>query len=117
MDDRPVCGKCGQVMTPEDARLRPEMFLHDACLPGELHPQEPTVCAAESPGPQTHLEALQFYEGFLAGATAYCAAVGHSCLKRNNPKLREVFDAQGWKTIEMYERLSHICEHGVKDGD
>jgi hypothetical protein len=31
--DRPTCGKCGQVMTPEDSRIHPEWFLHDACLP------------------------------------------------------------------------------------
>lgn len=62
--------------------------------------------AQDSPGPQTHDEARQFHEGFLAGATAYCAAIGHSCLKSDNPKLREVFDAQGWKTIEVFESLA-----------
>ena len=65
-----------------------------------------TVAAQESPGPQTHEEARQFYEGFLAGATAYCAAVGHSCLKADNSKLNEVFDAQAWKTIELFEELA-----------
>jgi hypothetical protein len=64
-----------------------------------------TTSATNSPGPQTHEEAKQFHEGFLAGATAYCAAVGHSGLKSDNPKLREVFDAQGWKTIETFEKL------------
>lgn len=33
---RPTCGKCGGVMTPADSRIRPELFLHDACLPAEL---------------------------------------------------------------------------------
>jgi hypothetical protein len=36
--DRPRCGKCGVVMTQADSRLRPELFLHDACLPEELKP-------------------------------------------------------------------------------
>jgi len=35
-EQRPWCGKCGGAMTPENARLRPELFLHDACLPDEL---------------------------------------------------------------------------------
>ena len=56
--------------------------------------------------PQTHEEARQFHEGFLAGATAYAAAVGHPTLKRDNEKLREVFDAQGWRTIELFEKLA-----------
>lgn len=32
-------------MTPENARLRPELFLHDACLPDELkdHADQRTV--------------------------------------------------------------------------
>lgn len=31
--DRPTCGKCGEVMTPENSRLHPEWFLCDGCLP------------------------------------------------------------------------------------
>ena len=26
-------------------------------------------------------------------------------------------DEQGWRTIETFEKLNHVCEHGVKDGD
>lgn len=67
--------------------------------------------------PVTHEEARWFHEGFLSGATCYAAAVGHSTLKSDNEKLREVFDAQGWKTIETFKKLAGQCEHGVKDGD
>lgn len=28
----PTCHRCGGAMTPETARQRPELFLHDACL-------------------------------------------------------------------------------------
>ena len=47
------------------------------------------TAAQDTPGPQTHEEARQFHEGFLSGATAYCAAVGHSCLykRRSMPTL------------------------------
>ena len=31
----PTCGKCGGVMTPANSRKRPELFLHDDCLPAE----------------------------------------------------------------------------------
>lgn len=46
MSDQPTCGKCGGVMTPGDSRLRPELFLHDACLPDDLKPvaTQPTTC-------------------------------------------------------------------------
>ncbi len=33
---RPTCGKCGLEMTPGNARIHPELFLHDACLPESL---------------------------------------------------------------------------------
>lgn len=38
MSNEPRCGKCGGVMTPQNAKVRPELFLHDACLPEELRP-------------------------------------------------------------------------------
>jgi hypothetical protein len=43
----PTCGKCGGMMTPQNARQRPELFLHDACLPDELKPAPrwPSECA------------------------------------------------------------------------
>lgn len=33
---RPICGKCGKPMSPEDSTIHPELFMHDACLPTEL---------------------------------------------------------------------------------
>jgi len=113
----------GQIrdLTPEEAQAA-----YDAAVPvpiSEERIQEIVVYATsekDTPGPQTHEEARWFHEGFLAGVTAYCAAVGHSCLKSDNKKLREVFDAQGWRTIEMFEKIATspvVCEHGVKDGD
>ncbi len=119
----------GRYDDPSDYELTPEQAqaAYDAApaIPlSEERIQEivkyATTSQADTPGPQTHEEARQFHEGFLAGVTAYCAAVGHSCLKSDNPKLSEVFDAQGWKTIEMFEKLAVrpvVCEHGVKDGD
>ncbi len=35
-NDGPVCASCGKPMTPQNARQRPELFLHDACLPDSL---------------------------------------------------------------------------------
>ncbi len=46
----PHCGKCGKVMTRENARLRPELFLHDACLPDEL---KSVVAGSAKPTRQT----------------------------------------------------------------
>lgn len=105
-------------LTPDEAQAAydaaPAVPLSDERI------QEIVAYATASPGPQTHEEARQFHEGFLSGATAYACAVGHSTLKSNNPKLCEVFDAQGWRTIETFEKLAVVpvvCEHGVKDGD
>jgi hypothetical protein len=69
------------------------------------------VASQPSPGPQTVDEARQFHDGFLAGATAYAASIGHSTLKSDNEKLREVFDVQGWKTLESFEKLNSRQEY------
>lgn len=102
---QPKCGKCGKVMTPQNASIRPELFLHDDCLPDELKPQTPTTASQESPGPQTHEEARQFHEGFLSGLTVYARERGDSTLKSKNELLRRLMDEQGWKTIETFEKL------------
>ena len=39
----PTCGACGLVMTPADSRIHPELFLHDACLQGELKEKQAPV--------------------------------------------------------------------------
>ncbi len=102
-------------LTPEQAQAAydaaPAVPLSDERI------QEIVAYATALPGPQTLEEARQFHEGFLSGATSYARAVGHSTLKRDNPKLAEVFDAKGWKTVETFEKLDASCEHGVKDGD
>lgn len=37
--NNPTCNKCGKEMAPENARIHPEYFLHDKCLPDELQPE------------------------------------------------------------------------------
>lgn len=66
----------------------------------------PMTASEDSPGPQTVDEAKQFHDGYLAGLTAYAAAVGASCLKSENEILRRLMDEQGWKTVETFERLT-----------
>ncbi len=62
-------------------------------------------CATDSPGPQSANEAKWLYDGYRAGITAYAAAVGHSTLRSKNPTLARLFDEQGWKTIELFEKF------------
>jgi hypothetical protein len=38
----PHVGSHRPQLTPENARLRPELFLHDACLPEDLKPAKAT---------------------------------------------------------------------------
>lgn len=61
---------------------------------------------AEADTPKTIDEAKAFDDGFKAGLTAYACAVGHSGLKRENPELARLMDAQGWKTIEWFEKIA-----------
>ncbi len=105
---QPLCGKCGKSMTPENARIRPELFLHDACLPDELKTRamEPICSSQESPGPQTVEEARMFLEGVQSGLTRYAVAIGHSALKRENPTIAKLLDEAGWECIEMFEKLT-----------
>jgi hypothetical protein len=65
---------------------------------------QPTNASEGPKNPLSYEEAKWFHEGFLCGATAYAGDVGHSQLPTKNPNLRRVFDNQGWKTIEAYER-------------
>jgi hypothetical protein len=60
MRDHPTCAKCGGVMTPQNARVHPEYFLHDACLPEELRPAAPALA------PQT-----EYQRGFIAALRTY----------------------------------------------
>ena len=103
---KPTCGKCGGVMTPQNASVRPELFLHDACLPDELKPQTPTTLSEEPTGPQTHEEAKWFHEGYLCGLTVYARESGHSTLKSENELLRKLMDEQGRQTIEAFEKIA-----------
>ena len=70
------------------------------------HERVVAVSAGPSPGPQTHEEARQFHEGYLAGLTVYARESGHSTLKSKNELLRRLMDEQGWKTVEMFETLA-----------
>jgi hypothetical protein len=56
--------------------------------------------------PQTHEEAWQFHNGYLAGAAAYAAAVGHSTLRQNNLWLSDICDEQGGRTIKMFKKVA-----------
>jgi hypothetical protein len=45
-------------MTPENARLRPELFLHDACLPDEFRPVRGRSAAAMTPDQLQEIHAV-----------------------------------------------------------
>lgn len=73
--------------------------------------QEPMATfSKDPPKPRSFEEAQQFHAGFQAGATAYAAMLGHSCLRSDNQELRAVLDCQGWETLNNYERTPPIPE-------
>jgi hypothetical protein len=83
---------------------------HDDGKPGE-NPFASKVPATASVGPddpRSYEEARWFHEGFLSGATAYAGAVGHSQLKSDNEHLRNLFDAQGRRTLETCSRMPYM---------
>lgn len=61
--EQPTCGKCGGVMTPKNARIHPEWFLHDTCLPDE--------CAPIEKRPDCHHPA-SMYDTRLESGTRFC---------------------------------------------
>lgn len=75
----PTCGKCGGEMTRENARLRPELFLHDACLPDELKPPAVSRCKHENFNALVNVQRIEGGEGgpvtrFMADVTVWCTA-------------------------------------------
>lgn len=65
--DRPICGKCGKPMTPEDSTMHPELFLHDACLPTGLLLREARTPKPEPETPVIDLGPKQKEETPVAG--------------------------------------------------
>lgn len=66
--DGPTCGKCGGVMTRENARIHPELFLHDSCLPDDLRQEKDVVLSRSTLPPMDLLDwfAGQAMAGLLA---------------------------------------------------
>lgn len=69
--------------------------------------------AGPGPGPQTTDEVHHFHQGFLAGATAYAVAAGHSGIKTKNDVLKKVFEEQSWKTFDEFERVNGSDKYGI----
>lgn len=65
---------------------------------------QPLCSTGQQLQPLSYEEAKWLHEGFLAGATVYATACGHSALKSDNEILRKVFDEQGYKTLTALER-------------
>src|SRR4051812_10852774 len=73
---RPVCGKCGKVMTPEDSRIHPEYFLHDACLPEELKIQK---VAGSRPVSKSYDQAVKITAEIIGPNTTEGKAIRRLC--------------------------------------
>lgn len=71
---------------------------------------EPKSEIAESEGPKTHDEARWFHQGVLSGLTQYAREKGDSCLKSENELIRRLMDAEGFRTLDEFERVSGSSE-------
>jgi hypothetical protein len=89
-----------------DHKAGSEYFCKE-CRPDEFLPEVLVTCSSEPfTGPQTVEEATAFHHGFIAGLTAYARQIKHSTLKTDNCILADLMTEQGWKTIEIFERLT-----------
>jgi glyoxylase-like metal-dependent hydrolase (beta-lactamase superfamily II) len=84
-------------MTPENSRLRPELFLHDACLSGELQPP-----ASEPSGREESLNSLE------ARLAADIRAIDGNHDK-GAAELAEQLIARGWFSQSARLEASHAA--------
>jgi hypothetical protein len=98
---RPICGKCGGEMTPDNSTVRPELFLHDECLPPELQ----RVAAVVSQTPRTDAEEA---DDWTPGARLVPADLART-LERENAALSESHSraviAQANRELEVLDRV------------
>jgi hypothetical protein len=116
----PICGKCHEVMTRENARLRPELFLHDDCLPDELRPPAANTDRElwrETPGdyysPSIHVTA-QGGIGINVGGTVIVRSVRdwHAlATEANGTEVREAIERI--RRVQAGER--HRVVYGFED--
>ena len=87
MSDEPLCSKCGKVMTRENAKIHPEYFLHDECLPLLLQLQaewscpklcDPKTCKHESFECNVTVNRFEDVNRFMADVTVKCVQCGES---------------------------------------
>jgi hypothetical protein len=115
-DTEPTCGKCQGIMTPYNATIHPELFLHDRCLPNELRP------------PDRRLSCIFCKIDGLNRAEAFLHEKLHSGDKRWSEwgeqklnKLPYILFPIVAELMEEYRRAVlpevGVCEHGVADGD
>lgn len=70
--EQPKCGKCGKVMTPENSKIHPEYFLHDACLPDDLRP-DPKTCKHEAFDCNVMVNRIEDIGRFMADVKVECS--------------------------------------------
>ncbi len=77
---RPMCGQCGLEMTPENSKIHPEYFLHDACLPDELKPpitkHDPRTCPHNSFDCNVAVARVEDIGRFMAEVAVRCVDCG-----------------------------------------
>ena len=68
------CGKCGGEMTPENAKVHPELFLHDECLPDELKKPalDPKTCRHDSVSCILNFNRIEDVGRFMADIRIVC---------------------------------------------
>jgi len=91
-----------RAMSDADARFYDDLHAQSEA---KACPVVSTPIAAQQSMPQTREEAKAINDGFKAGLTAYACVIGHSGLRSENAKLRELMDAHGFKTLDLFHTL------------
>ncbi len=118
----PICAKCGKPMTPETARIHPEYFLHDACLPDELRPPKAAPAPDDLSLHQARLRGMIERPGLYSmgagdtNAIRWALTLIDSIPAEREHSRREV--AEAWRQVnalrELAERMTEVCR-GTSD--
>lgn len=79
------CTKCGGDMTRENAKVHPEYFLHDACLPEEMKPVPVDPKACEHLDFAAEVIVNRITDGEVGKVMWYMADVRMKCVRCGTP--------------------------------
>lgn len=104
--DAPNCAKCGLAMSPENAKRRPELFLHDSCLPDELKEAYDSVEPAH--------ERIVTEAEHLAGRLKYLESL-HRLRQESGITAAMLRDGRAKGFIDAFQQILRWCDRSGEE--